>query len=136
MALNKSELNSVGNNTLKTILQLVRYDIPVLVVGKSSIGKSYTIIEITEKWRLPSSILYIGSEKPENIEGLAKLISGDYETKKDAKGKNKNGEPIMFDGSRWLILKDGDTSFNSAGEPIVFRYGRWNRDPSRKKGSI
>mgnify|MGYP003626514130 FL=1 len=96
MALNKSELNSVGNNTLKTILQLVRYDIPVLVVGKSSIGKSYTIIEVTEKWRLPSSILYIGSEKPENIEGLAKLISGDYETKKDDKGKTtQKGEDIL-----------------------------------------
>lgn len=87
MALNKSEINREGTNTLKTILQLVRYDIPVLVVGKSSIGKSYTIIEVTQKWRLPSSILYIGSEKPENIEGLAKLISEDYETKKIVRAK-------------------------------------------------
>ena len=34
-----------GPEILKTILQLVRYDIPPLIVGKSSIGKSYTIIE-------------------------------------------------------------------------------------------
>ena len=70
MALNKSEKDKVGTDTLKTILQLVRYDIPVLVVGKSSIGKSYTLIELTQKWRVPSSMLYIGSEKPENIEGI------------------------------------------------------------------
>ena len=59
-----------GEELLKLILQLVRYDIPPLIVGKSSIGKSYTIIQLTEKWRLPSSLLYIGSEKPENIENL------------------------------------------------------------------
>jgi hypothetical protein len=92
----KAELEKVGTDTLKTILQLVRYDIPVLVVGKSSIGKSYTIIEVTEKWRVPSSILYIGSEKPENIEGLAKLISSDYETKKNDKGQTtKQGDDIL-----------------------------------------
>ena len=62
-----------GDKLLKLILQLVRYDIPPLIVGKSSIGKSYTLIELTKKWRMPSSMLYIGSEKPENIEGLAKL---------------------------------------------------------------
>ena len=96
MALNKSEKDKVGTDTLKTILQLVRYDIPVLVVGKSSIGKSYTLIELTQKWRVPSSMLYIGSEKPENIEGLAKLISDDYDTKRDDKGqKIRTGEDIL-----------------------------------------
>lgn len=67
-----------GEEILKTILQLIRYDIPPLIVGKSSIGKSYTIIELTKRWRIPNDILYIGSEKPENIEGLAKLIDSDY----------------------------------------------------------
>ena len=67
-----------GPEILKSILQLIRYDIPPLIVGKSSIGKSYTIIELTKKWRLPNDILYIGSEKPENIEGLAKLIDPEY----------------------------------------------------------
>ena len=97
MALNKSEKDKVGTDTLKTILQLVRYDIPVLVVGKSSIGKSYTIIEVTEKWRVTILYaLYIGSEKPENIEGLAKLISGDYETKKDADGKTTQEQERIY----------------------------------------
>ena len=92
----ESEEQKVGTDTLKTILQLVRYDIPTLIVGKSSIGKSYTLIELTQKWRLPSSILYIGSEKPENIEGLAKLISGDYENKKNKDGKiTQKGEDIL-----------------------------------------
>ena len=67
-----------GEELLKTILQLIRYDIPPLIVGKSSIGKSYTIIELTKRWRMPNDILYIGSEKPENIEGLAKLIDAGY----------------------------------------------------------
>lgn len=77
-----------GPEILKTILQLVRYDIPPLIVGKSSIGKSYTIIELTKKWRLPNDILYIGSEKPENIEGLAKLIDSGY-------GQGDNKEEIL-----------------------------------------
>ncbi len=90
------EKDKIGTETLKTILQLVRYDIPVLIVGKSSIGKSYTLLQITEKWRLPSSMLYIGSEKPENIEGLAKLISKDYDTERDSEGKKiRTGEDIL-----------------------------------------
>ena len=103
MAIDKSEIEKsrnekakIGSDTLQTILQLVRYDIPVLIVGKSSIGKSYTLLEITEKWRLPSSMLYIGSEKPENIEGLAKLISKDYDTERDGEGKKiRTGEDIL-----------------------------------------
>jgi len=71
-------MTGTGEEILKTILQLVRYDIPPLIVGKSSIGKSYTIIELTKRWRMPNDILYIGSEKPENIEGLAKLIDSGY----------------------------------------------------------
>lgn len=62
-----------GELTIKTALQLIRYDIPVLILGKSSIGKSYTLIDITKKWNLPHSLLYIGSEKSENIEGVPKL---------------------------------------------------------------
>jgi hypothetical protein len=62
-----------GELTIQTALQLIRYDIPVLILGKSSIGKSYTLIDITKKWNLPHSLLYIGSEKSENIEGVPKL---------------------------------------------------------------
>jgi len=62
-----------GDKTIDLILQLIRYDIPALVVGKSSVGKSYTLIDVTEKWHLSNAILYIGSEKSENIEGIPKL---------------------------------------------------------------
>jgi len=122
--LNQSTKNKVGTDTLKTILQLVRYDIPVLVVGKSSIGKSYTIIEITEKWRLPSSILYIGSEKPENIEGLAKLISGDYETVKDKEGKTiQTGEDILkFLKPYWFPNSNTISSQVANGQSIFDNY--------------
>jgi len=62
-----------GKKTIDTALQLIRYDIPVLILGKSSIGKSYTLIDITEKWNISHQLLYIGSEKSENIEGVPKL---------------------------------------------------------------
>ena len=62
-----------GDRTIKLVKQLIRYDIPFLLLGKSSIGKSYSIIEMSEQWRMPKSILYIGSEKPSNIEGLPRL---------------------------------------------------------------
>jgi hypothetical protein len=139
MALNKSEKDKVGTDTLKTILQLVRYDIPVLIVGKSSIGKSYTLIELTEKWRIPSSMLYIGSEKPENIEGLAKLISKDYDSKTDAKGnKIRTGEDILkFLKPYWFPntstistqVANGQTifdnyilSYNKPGTKFIYSY--------------
>jgi len=67
------EASFSGTDTIKTALQLIRYDIPVLILGKSSIGKSYTLIDITEKWNISHSLLYIGSEKSENIEGVPKL---------------------------------------------------------------
>ena len=62
-----------GEDTIKTALQLIRYNIPVLILGKSSIGKSYTLIDITKKWNIPHQLLYIGSEKSENIEGIPKI---------------------------------------------------------------
>jgi hypothetical protein len=71
--INKKEVSFSGEQTINTALQLIRYDIPVLILGKSSIGKSYTLIKITEKWNISHSLLYIGSEKSENIEGVPKL---------------------------------------------------------------
>ena len=62
-----------GKRTIELVKQLIRYDIPFLLLGKSSIGKSYSVIEMSERWRMPKSILYIGSEKPSNIEGLPRL---------------------------------------------------------------
>lgn len=62
-----------GKLMIELIRNLIRYDIPILILGKSSIGKSYTIIELAKLYRLPSQVLYVGSEKPEHIEGLPKL---------------------------------------------------------------
>ena len=62
-----------GKTTIDSALQLIRYDIPCLILGKSSIGKSYTLIKITERWHIPNQLLYVGSEKAENIEGIPKL---------------------------------------------------------------
>lgn len=68
-----------GKLTIELIRNLIRYDIPILILGKSSIGKSYTIIELAKIYRLPSQVLYIGSEKPENVEGLPKLAGASNE---------------------------------------------------------
>ncbi len=59
---------------IRYILNFVRYDIPILMAGKSSIGKSYTILALAKQWGLPNSVLYVGSEKADNIEGLPKLM--------------------------------------------------------------
>ena len=110
-----SETPFPGKDTLRTILQLVRYDIPPLIVGKSSIGKSYTIIELTKKWRITNSLLYIGSEKVENIEGLAKLISGDYD--KDEAGSDilKFLKPYWFPNTKTITeqVKSGRKIFSN-----------------------
>lgn len=63
-----------GDRIIELICLLVRYDIPVLMLGKSSIGKSFTIISLAKKWKLPNQLLYVGSEKSEHIEGLPKLV--------------------------------------------------------------
>lgn len=111
-----------GTNLLKLILQLVRYDIPPLIVGKSSIGKSYTIIKLTEKWRLPHSMLYIGSEKPENIEGLAKLISAEYDSDKDT---GKAGEDILKFLKPYWFPNSNTISYQVAnGEKIFNDYAK------------
>ena len=63
-----------GDDTVSIIKQFIRYDIPCLLVGKSSIGKSYSLIELTKMWNMPNSLLHIGSEKPENIEGMPIIV--------------------------------------------------------------
>ena len=104
---------TTGTELLKTILQLIRYDIPPLIVGKSSIGKSYTIIELTKKWRIPNDILYIGSEKPENIEGLAKLIDSGYGG--DGEEILKFLKPYWFPNNNTISsqVKNGRDIFNN-----------------------
>lgn len=62
-----------GQDMIPYIKCMIRYDIPILMVGSSSIGKSFTIIELAKTFRIPNEILYVGSEKADNIEGLPKL---------------------------------------------------------------
>jgi hypothetical protein len=62
-----------NDKMIQYILNLIRYDIPILLTGSSSIGKSYTILGIASQYNIPHQILYVGSEKADNIEGLPKL---------------------------------------------------------------
>ena len=76
----KKETSFGGEKTIQLVKQLIRYDIPFIMLGISSIGKSYSIIDMASRWRMPNSILYIGSEKPSNIEGLPRLVGQRSET--------------------------------------------------------
>ena len=69
-----------GEETIKMVKNLIRYDIPFLLLGKSSIGKSYSITELAKEFRVPHSFLFIGSEKPSNIEGLPRLVGKKADT--------------------------------------------------------
>jgi len=69
-----------GDDTIKMVKNLLRYDIPFLLLGKSSIGKSYSITELAKEFRVPHSFLFIGSEKPSNIEGLPRLVGQKADT--------------------------------------------------------
>ncbi|MBK7362960.1 MAG: hypothetical protein IPJ01_11750 [Micavibrio sp.] len=72
MAQHQVELSD--RNMILYLLNFIRYDIPILMAGKSSIGKSFTILALAKQWGIPNSVLYVGSEKADNIEGLPKLI--------------------------------------------------------------
>lgn len=55
------------------IFEQIRLDIPVLEVGSSSIGKSYSIREKMEKCGVTGEFLFVGTEKSEFIEGIPNL---------------------------------------------------------------
>ena len=76
---------------IRYILTFIRYDIPILMAGKSSIGKSYTILEFAKQWGMPNSVLYVGSEKADNIEGLPKLVDTLSEKKENETPRTKIG---------------------------------------------
>lgn len=100
-----------GPRTIKLVKQLIRYDIPFLLLGKSSIGKSYSIIEMTERWRMPKSLLYIGSEKPSNIEGLPRLT-----------GKRAGGDTLEFYKPNWFPSTFKIESYVSNGKKVFDEY--------------
>lgn len=112
-----------GKDTIDTALQLIRYDIPCLILGKSSIGKSYTLIKITEKWRLPHALLYIGSEKSENIEGVPKLTE-----------RKKGKEILEYLQPYWFPNADVITKMVANGRNVFDRFIDKNWDVKGTKG--
>lgn len=101
-----------GENTINLVKQFIRYDIPFLLLGISSIGKSYSIIDMANRWRMPHSILYIGSEKPSNIEGLPRLVGRRSET----------GDMLEFFKPNWFPNSLLIASYVSSGKAVFDSY--------------
>lgn len=99
---------SSGELTIKTIQELIRYDIPTLLVGVSSIGKSFTITSIARRFRINHRMLFIGSEKPENIEGLPKLHDA--------------GERLEYFKPNWFPNEQQITSIVTNGRKLFRKY--------------
>ena len=61
------------------IQELIRLDIPILEIGSSSIGKSYSIRQFMEEAGVKGEFLFVGTEKSEFIEGIPNLkgVTGD-----------------------------------------------------------
>lgn len=55
------------------IKELIRMDVPILEVGSSSIGKSYSIRQFAEDAGVKAEFLFVGTEKSEFIEGIPNL---------------------------------------------------------------
>lgn len=113
-----------GADTILLIKNLIRYDIPILMVGSSSIGKSFTVIALSKEYRIPNQVLYVGSEKADNIEGLPKLtgLSADDD-------KLKYLKPYWFPKSERITLcvKRGKEIFDTIvakiyGNNFAFTY--------------
>jgi hypothetical protein len=55
------------------IKELIRLDVPILEIGSSSIGKSYSIRQFMEQSGVRGEFLFVGTEKSEFIEGIPNL---------------------------------------------------------------
>ena len=55
------------------IKELIRLDVPILEIGSSSIGKSYSIRQFMEESGVKGEFLFVGTEKSEFIEGIPNL---------------------------------------------------------------
>lgn len=100
-----------GDRMISLVKQLIRYDIPFLLLGKSSIGKSYSVIEMTKRWRMPKSLLYIGSEKPSNIEGLPRLT-----------GTRAGGDTLEFYKPNWFPNTYLIEAYVTNGKKLIDEY--------------
>lgn len=57
----------------KLIFSLIKTDVPLLEIGSSSIGKSYSLREYMDENGLEGQFLFVGTEKAEFIEGIPNL---------------------------------------------------------------
>src|SRR3990172_532311 len=77
------------------IFELIRLDVPVLEVGSSSIGKSYSIREFMDKCGVTGEFLFVGTEKSEFIEGIPNLKAAAV-TEKSGAQKFQYLQPAWF----------------------------------------
>jgi len=71
--LSKRNFNFDAEGYKTLIKELIRLDVPILEVGTSSIGKSYSIREFMEECGIAGTFLFVGTEKSEFIEGIPNL---------------------------------------------------------------
>lgn len=74
------DIHNPSSEEYKIIIkELIRLDVPILEVGSSSIGKSYSIRQFAEEAGVASEFLFVGTEKSEFIEGIPNLkgVTGD-----------------------------------------------------------
>ena len=67
---------------LELISELIRLDVPILEIGSSSIGKSFSIREMLEASGIKGEFLFVGTEKAEFIEGIPNLKATEKRTEK------------------------------------------------------
>jgi len=77
------------------IKELIRLDIPILEIGSSSIGKSYSIRQFADECGVDYEFLFVGTEKSEFIEGIPKL-----------KGLDDKSEKFEYLKPYWFPNKD------------------------------
>lgn len=65
--------NPTSQEYKELIQELIRLDVPILEIGSSSIGKSYSIRQFMEESGVRGEFLFVGTEKSEFIEGIPNL---------------------------------------------------------------
>ena len=82
-----------GEQYLTMIRELIRLDIPICLVGSSSIGKSYSTREFAMDCGIETTFLFVGTEKAEYLEGIPMIKSADEITEQRKKAE-KEGKAV------------------------------------------
>lgn len=116
------------------IKELIRLDIPILEIGSSSIGKSYSIRQFMEEAGIRGEFLFVGTEKSEFIEGIPNLKAV---TEGQAKfsylqpywfpDKNKIRERLKNGKQQILDLSAGDSTVEDLWEKSKTDYAYINQ---------